>query len=58
MSHMDIETFTVREFAEKMRVTERTVYRWIKLGVLKASQVVKGGEYRIPASEYERIQAK
>lgn len=55
---MDIEYFTVKEFAEKMRVTERTVYRWIKLEVLKASQVVKGGEYRIPASEYERIQAK
>jgi excisionase family DNA binding protein len=58
MSHMDMEYFTVKEFAEKMRVTERTVYRWIKLTVLKASQVVKGGEYRIPISEYERIQAK
>lgn len=52
------ENFTVREFAEKMGVTERTVYRWIKVGALKASRVVQGGEYRIPVSEFERIQPK
>lgn len=50
------EYFTVHEFAEKMRVTERTVYRWIKLGLIQGMQVLKGGEYRIHNSELTRIQ--
>ena len=55
---LDMQTmfFTVRGFAEKMSVTERTVYRWIKIGAVKAIQMVRGGEYRIPLSEFVRLQ--
>lgn len=49
------EYYTVREFAQKMRVTERTVYRWIKLGVVKAMQRVRGGEYRISREEVNKM---
>lgn len=52
---MDDDFYTVEEFATKVRVTERTVYRWIKLGVVKALQRVRGGEYRIPKEEVNRI---
>lgn len=54
MNKLD-EYYTVREFAEKMRVTERTVYRWIKLEVVHAIQRVRGGEYRIPQEEVDKM---
>lgn len=38
---------TVRELAERMRVTERTVYTWIKKGAVKSEQMVPGGHHRI-----------
>lgn len=55
---MMTQYFTVHGFAQKMSVTERTVYRWIKLGAVKAIQLVSGGEYRIPLSEFVRLQPK
>lgn len=48
--------YTVAEFAEKMRVADRTVYRWVKRGVVQGLQVMKGGEYRIPKAELDRLQ--
>ena len=43
---------TVREVAEIFKVTQHTVYSWIKSGDLAAVQV--GGTWRIPQSQFER----
>jgi excisionase family DNA binding protein len=46
---------TIEEVAELLRVSERTVYRWIRNGNLQAIQVMEGGGYRIPQSEIDRF---
>ena len=43
----------VAELAEKLRVSEMTIYRYIEAGKLKAHRLGKG--YRIPKDEYERF---
>ena len=43
---------TAREVAEIFRITQHTVYSWIKSGDLAAVQV--GGSWRIPQSQFER----
>jgi len=40
---------TVKEVAEKMKVTKVTVYRWIKNKQIKVIRI--GGTIRIPESE-------
>ncbi len=47
---------TVREAAERLRVTEESVRRWLRSGRLRG--VMIGGQrsgYRIPESEVERL---
>lgn len=44
---------TVREVAERFKVSPRTVHRWIKTGKLKAIKVDR--DIRIQESEIERI---
>jgi excisionase family DNA binding protein len=45
--------YLVSELAEKLRVSEMTIYRYIEAGKLKAHRLGKG--YRIPTDEYERF---
>ncbi len=43
---------TVREVAEIFRITQHTVYSWIKNKSVDAVQV--GGSWRIPQGQFER----
>ncbi len=44
---------TVAEIAQEMKVTKRTVFRWIKAGKLKAVKV--GGTVRVTEEEYSKL---
>ena len=44
---------TVNEVANKLRVTPRTIYRWIKAGKLDAIKL--GGVVRIEEDAYNRF---
>ena len=45
--------YLVSELAEKLRVSEMTIYPYIEAGKLKAHRLVKG--YRIPKEEFEKF---
>ncbi len=45
-----IEFYLVEELAEKLRVSNMTIYRYIKSGKIKAYKI--GKEYRISGEEY------
>lgn len=44
------ELLTIREFAEKVKVTEQQVYCWIRAGDVKAVTIGRNTK-RIPSSE-------
>ena len=46
---------TRREAAEALRVDQRTIDRWIRLGRLEASQIVPNGTIRISVASIERL---
>ena len=50
------KNYTVKEFAELFRRSQRTVYRWIKEERIRTIRVVDG--YLIPEKEVRRIQSK
>ena len=50
---MQPEFYLVNELAEKLRVSEMTIYRYIEAGKLKAHKLGKG--YRIPREEFTRF---
>jgi excisionase family DNA binding protein len=54
-----IEFLTVKEFADKMHMTEQVIRLWIKTGKIKAMKVSDGpkAHYRIPTSELYRLHA-
>ncbi len=45
--------YTLKEVEKVLRVSRRTIYRYIKSGKLKAVKV--HGQWRVPAEEFERI---
>lgn len=45
--------YSVRDIAELVRVSDRTVWRWIKAGELRSVKV--GGSVRVPAAEVEKL---
>jgi len=47
------EFYLVNELAEKLRVSEMTIYRYIEAGKLKAHKLGKG--YRIPREAFEQF---
>jgi excisionase family DNA binding protein len=48
--------YTPQEIADKLKVSTKTVYRWIEGGKIKAVKVGgKGGVLRIPESEIQAI---
>ncbi len=42
---------TRREFATALRVSEKTVSRWVKTGKVKCTSGGDGSRYRIPESQ-------
>jgi excisionase family DNA binding protein len=54
---MEDKYYTIEEVSVLLRVSIRTVYRWIKQGNLKAIQIMNGGGYRIPKTEIDRYYA-
>jgi excisionase family DNA binding protein len=53
MLKVDERYLTLPEVAEKLKVSRRTVYRWIKAGDLDAYQF--GREYRITESDLKEF---
>lgn len=47
------EFYLVEELAEKLRVSNMTIYRYINAGKLSAHKI--GKEYRIAAAEFEKF---
>ena len=45
--------FTVREVADRLRVTEQVVYKWLQTGKLKGIKV--GRHWRVRESDLERF---
>lgn len=46
---------TVKEVAEILRVSEKTIFRYIKAGDLKAYRIKKLGSWRIKEKEIETL---
>jgi len=44
---------TLKEVAQEIKVTRRTVYRWVKLGKLKAIKI--DGIWRVRDEDYEKF---
>lgn len=44
-----VEYFSPKEIAELLKISDETVYRWIRAGDLKALDV--GGKYRVRSSD-------
>lgn len=55
VSQMSKKAVSLKEAAEMLGVSVDTVRRAIKSGTLKAFQINKGGNYRIPIEEIERF---
>lgn len=47
------EFYLVEELAEKLRVSNMTIYRYIKAGKIKALKL--GKEFRIERAEFQRF---
>jgi len=48
--------YTLNEVAKTLRVSLRTIYRYIKSGKLKAVKI--NGRWRVPPEEFERIKGE
>jgi len=48
------EAISVTELTTKLGVRRKTVYRWLKAGLVNGFRL-PGGHYRIPLNELERI---
>lgn len=49
------EWLTMKQAAESLQVHPRTVERWIRRGLVKASQPVRHGHIRVSAVSIERL---
>lgn len=56
MSNNQKEFYLVEELAEKLRVSNMTIYRYIKAGKLKAYKI--GKEFRINEDEFNSFLTK
>jgi len=50
---METKTYTLQEIAEILKISEITIYRYIKKGKIKAIKI--GKKWRIKSEELERI---
>ena len=53
MSNKQKEFYLVEELAKKLRVSNMTIYRYIKAGKLKAYKI--GKEFRIDKEEFNKF---
>lgn len=44
--HGELETYTARELAAELRVSERTMLEWLRTGVVRGFKL-PGGEWRV-----------
>ena len=56
MTKQEKEFYLVEELAEKLRVCDMTIYRYIKAGKVKAYKI--GKEFRIDENEYNKFLQK
>ena len=49
---------TVKEVAKILRVSEKTIFRYIKAGELKGFKVKKGGHWRVKVSDLNKLTSK
>ena len=49
---MEVKLLTIKETAKILRVSERTIFRYIKAGKLKASKI---GHWRIKESDLNNL---
>jgi excisionase family DNA binding protein len=54
MTGESTEYLTPREVAEQLHVSQGTVVRWVRLGLVEGIRL-PGGQYRIPKSEIDRL---
>lgn len=52
---MDHDYLTIKQAAAYLQVDPRTIHRYIKAGLLSASQLVPGGAVRISANSIEKL---
>lgn len=52
---MEHEWLTLRQAAERVQVSPRTVHRWIKAGLVRIAQPVPGGILRISMVSLEKM---
>jgi len=50
-----VEFYTPEEAAVKLKITRRTVYRWLREGKIKATKLGQSPLWRIPESEIRRL---
>lgn len=50
-----MEYLTVPEAAERLRVHEETLRRWLQAGRVNGSKLPGRGDWRIPQSEIDRV---
>ncbi len=53
---MDDTGLTIREVADRLRVSPEFVRRWIKAGILPAHRVGPIGKYRIKADDLHHVE--
>lgn len=49
------EYLTTRQAADRLKVTEGTVRRWVRAGLMRGSRLSDRAGYRIPREEIERV---
>jgi excisionase family DNA binding protein len=54
MTAESTEYLTPREVAEQLHVSQGTVVRWVRLGLVEGIRL-PGGQYRVPKSEIDRL---
>ena len=54
MTGESTEYLTPREVAEQLHVSQGTVVRWVRLGLVEGIRL-PGGQYRVPKSEIDRL---
>jgi len=53
-----MKLLTIQEIAKRLKVSERTIYRYIESGKLKAIKISLGHIVRIEESEFKRFLKK
>jgi excisionase family DNA binding protein len=55
LARKDLRLLTTREAARRLRVSEATVYRYVRSGRVPAVRLAEFGPWRIPAADLEAL---